>query len=217
MRINKFVAQATGLSRRAVDAAIGKGRITVNGVPAEAGQQIDTSDVVTLDKRPITPPVKTYTLILNKPVGYVVSRDGQGSPTVYDLLPSEYHTLKPVGRLDKDSSGLLLLTNNGELAHQLTHPSFEKEKVYQVELNKPLTSVDREAIEAGVELEDGVSHLGLGGKGAAWTVTISQGRNRQIRRTFAARGYIVIKLHRTQFGPYTLGKLAPGNCMTLGE
>src|SRR5438874_1726673 len=105
MRINKFVAQTTGLSRRTVDTAIEEGRVSVNSLPASAGQQIATSDVVTLDGRPITPVVKTLTLILNKPVGYVVSRDGQGSQTVYDLLPPEYHSLKPVGRLDKDSSG----------------------------------------------------------------------------------------------------------------
>lgn len=217
MRINKFVAQATGLSRRAVDAAIEAGKVDVNGMVAYPGQQVGADDTVTLDKRPITPGVKTITLILNKPVGYVVSRDGQGSQTIYELLPTEYHILKPIGRLDKDSSGLLLLTNNGQLAHEMTHPSFQKEKVYEVELDKPLTSSDQTAIESGVELEDGVSRLGLGRRGAAWTVTMSEGRNRQIRRTFAARGYRVVKLHRTQFGPYVLGELAPGKCMTLGE
>ncbi len=207
MRVNKYIAQATGLSRRAVDAAIKDSRVSVNGLPASAGQQIAASDIVTLDKRPITPDVKTVTLILNKPIGYVVSRDGQGSQTIYDLLPPEYHGLKPVGRLDKDSSGLLLLTNDGQLAHQLTHPSFQKEKVYEVVLDKPLESKDRSDIESGIELEDGVSRLSLSGEGAAWIVTMNEGRNRQIRRTFAARGYTVTKLHRIQFGPYKLNNL----------
>ncbi|HSX44149.1 MAG TPA: pseudouridine synthase [Candidatus Saccharimonadales bacterium] len=207
MRVNKYIAQATGLSRRAVDAAIKDRRVSVNGLPASAGQQIAASDIVTLDKRPITPDVKTVTLILNKPIGYVVSRDGQGSQTIYDLLPPEYHGLKPVGRLDKDSSGLLLLTNDGQLAHQLTHPSFQKEKVYEVVLDKPLESKDRSDIESGIELEDGVSRLSLSGEGAAWIVTMNEGRNRQIRRTFAARGYTVTKLHRIQFGPYKLNNL----------
>jgi 23S rRNA pseudouridine2605 synthase len=207
MRINKFVAQATGLSRRAADAAIAKGRVKVNGTVPVEGQQVSASDVVTLDDRSITPVVKTLTLILNKPVGYVVSRDGQGSPTIYDLLPAKYYGLKPVGRLDKDSSGLLVLTNDGQLAHELTHPSFQKEKVYQVELDKELQRADREAVEKGVKLEDGISALKLRGEGRKWTITMSEGRNRQVRRTFSAKGYTVTKLHRTQFGPYTLNTL----------
>lgn len=215
MRINKFVALATGLSRRAVDAAIAAGRVEVNGAAAEAGQQISTSDKVTLDKRPITPVVKTLTLILNKPVGYVVSRSGQGSTTIYDLLPEAYHHLKPVGRLDKDSSGLMLLTNDGQLAHQLTHPSFQKEKRYQIELNKLLSPHDKTAIETGVLLEDGPSALKLSGGGLNWTVTMHEGRNRQIRRTFAAQGYRVVKLHRTQLGSYKLNQLDPGNYLLL--
>ncbi len=217
MRINKYIAGATGMSRRAVDTAIADGRVTVNGQPADAGQQIGSSDEVMIDKRSITPAVKTLTLILNKPVGYVVSRDGQGSQTIYDLLPPQYHTLKPVGRLDKDSSGLLLLTNDGQLAHELTHPSFQKEKMYEVELDKPLMPRDQQAIESGVELGDGVSRLSLRGEGPAWIITMSEGRNRQIRRTFAARGYIVIQLHRTQFGPHTLENLAAGKFKTLSK
>src|SRR3954463_9519108 len=107
MRINKYVALATGKSRRAADAAIGEGRVLVNGQTPSTGQGVTTDDLVTLDSLRITPAVNTITIILNKPVGYVVSRDGQGSRTVYDLLPAKYHNLKPVGRLDKDSSGLL--------------------------------------------------------------------------------------------------------------
>src|SRR3990167_9874353 len=148
MRINKYVALATGMSRRAADAVIELGKITVNGQPATAGQQISSEDKVALDGKNINTSSKIQTIILNKPVGYVCSRDGQGSKTIYDLLPAELHNLKPVGRLDKDSSGLLLLTNDGELAHKLTHPSFQKEKVYEVELG-PLDETDKHNIELG--------------------------------------------------------------------
>jgi pseudouridine synthase len=149
--------------------------------------------------------------MLHKPVGYVCSRDGQGSKTIYDLLPTKLHQLKPVGRLDKDSSGLLLLTNDGELANRLTHPSFEKEKVYEISLDKPLARPDRAQIEQGVLLEDGLSKLQVKPLGNEhWQVTMREGRNRQIRRTFSALGYRLQALHRTQFGTYRLGRIAPG-------
>jgi 23S rRNA pseudouridine2605 synthase len=218
VRINAYIAQATGHSRRAADQLIEAGRIAVNGQPAHLGQVIQSDYTVTLDKRPITPAVKSLTIILNKPVGYVVSRDGQGSPTIYDLLPSEYQRLKPVGRLDKDSSGLLLLTDNGQLANQLTHPRYAKIKIYEVELDKALSADDRLFIEQGVMLEDGTSKLGLrqsGGPGRRWQITMSEGRNRQIRRTFAALGYAVTKLHRTAFGDYRLNRLALGEYRPL--
>lgn len=214
MRINKYIAQATGLSRRAADTAIDQGRVLVNGVEPEAGQQISNSDIVTLDKRPITPAVKTVTIMMNKPVGYVVSRDGQGSRTVYDLLPPELHSLKPVGRLDKDSSGLLLLTSDGTLAHQLTHPKFQKLKKYKIALNKDLSATDQQKItKTGVTLEDGVSKfelLPINNQPKEWKVEMQEGRNRQIRRSFEILGYSVVKLHRTHFGPYALGSLTPG-------
>jgi 23S rRNA pseudouridine2605 synthase len=147
--------------------------------------------------------------MMNKPVGYVVSRNGQGSPTIYSLLPLQYHKLKPVGRLDKASSGLLLLTNDGNLANDLTHPSKQKVKIYEISLNLPLQPLHRQMIsDHGIELEDGNSKLQLErreeGNDKDWTVTMHEGRNRQIRRTFGALGYDVTKLHRTQFGPYKL-------------
>jgi 23S rRNA pseudouridine2605 synthase len=207
MRINKYVAQATGLSRRAADAAIAQGRVQVNGNPPQTGQSITEGDTVTLDNRAITPDVNTITIMLNKPVGYVCSREGQGSKTVYELLPSEFHRLKPVGRLDKNSSGLLLLTNDGQLAQELTHPSHQKQKVYEVTLDKPLQPLHRQMIsDHGVSLEDGPSKFELEriNDDSSWRITMSEGRNRQIRRTFAALGYGVTSLHRTQFGPYRL-------------
>lgn len=166
-----------------------------------------------LDGRPITPAVKSLTILLNKPAGYVVSRDGQGSQTVYDLLPAEYHSLKPVGRLDKDSSGLLLMTNDGELANRLTHPRYAKEKVYEVTLDKTLAGEVIQSIRAGIQLEDGPSALQLkplDASGRRWQVTMSEGRNRQIRRTFGACGYKVKALKRVRLGPYSLNRLTDG-------
>jgi 23S rRNA pseudouridine2605 synthase len=207
MRINVFIAQATGLSRRAADQAVLERRVAIDGRPAQAGDQVSDTDRVTLDGQPIESTSGTTTIMLNKPVGYVVSRDGQGSQTVYDLLPPEYHRLKPVGRLDKDSSGLLLLADDGQLANQLTHPRYSKTKIYEVSLDKPLDDADRRAIERGIKLEDGPSALQLKAREAGqrdWQVTMSEGRNRQIRRTFAALGYTVTKLHRINFGDYGL-------------
>jgi 23S rRNA pseudouridine2605 synthase len=206
MRINRFVAQATGMSRRSADQVISAGRVTVDGETAETGSQTSDKNDIRLDGKPLRLP-DTITIMLNKPEGYVVSRDGQGSPTIYELLPPEYHTLKAIGRLDKDSSGLLLLTNNGELANQLTHPRYAKDKIYEIKLDKQLTPSDQSKIERGVELEDGLSSLqlkALGNTKSLWQVTMAEGRNRQIRRTFAALGHKIISLHRTQFGPYTL-------------
>ncbi len=211
------------MSRRAADEAIKTGRVIVNGKTASLGQQVIEGDKVSLNNRAITPAVKIRTIMLNKPVGFVCSRNGQDNKTVYDILPKNLHNLKSVGRLDKDSSGLLLLTNDGQLAHQLTHPSFQKQKVYEVNLNKPLLPKDKQAIETGVRLEDGISKLGLQQleiskqklarpliPNSSFLVTLSEGRNRQIRRTFAALNYKVTHLHRTQFGDYALGNLQSG-------
>jgi len=214
MRINKFIAFASQLSRRAADQAIADGRVLINGQPPVTGQTVTASDVVTLDEQTLTPRQTHTTISLHKPAGYVCSRDGQGSQTIYDLLPSELHHLNPVGRLDKDSSGLLLMTDDGDLANQLTHPKYVKDKLYEVSLDKPLTQEDVAAINNGVTLEDGISNLKLKAHGSDWQVVMHEGRNRQIRRTFAARGYTVVKLHRTKFGLTELTTLQPGKYRT---
>jgi 23S rRNA pseudouridine2605 synthase len=215
VRLNKYIALATGMSRRAADDAIAKGRVRIHDTPAGLGQQVDPKrGVVILDGKVLTPPKEPVTIMLHKPVGYVCSRDGQGSKTIYDLLPSTYHHLKPVGRLDKDSSGLLLLTNDGSLAYELTHPSFQKEKTYEIALDHSLSEADFATITTtGVRLEDGPSKLSLdsmNNSSTAWKVTMSEGRNRQIRRTFAALGYQVTTLHRIRFGPHILKDLPSG-------
>ncbi len=215
MRINRFVALATGMSRRAADKAIEAGQVNVNGLPAETGTQVTETDAVALNGKLLAAPTETQTILLNKPIGYVCSRNGQGSKTIHDLLPPELHVLKPVGRLDKDSSGLLLLTSDGVLANELTHPSRQKLKAYEVSLDKPLQPLHRQMIsEHGLQLEDGPSKLQLErqkeGDDRAWIVHMREGRNRQIRRTFAALGYRTVMLHRTHFGPYKLGDLRLG-------
>lgn len=212
MRINKYIAAGTPLSRRGADAAIAEGRVTRNGQTITQGIDVAETDVVTLDGQVIQPAVTMTTIMLNKPVGFVCSRNGQGSRTIYELLPPEYQQLNPVGRLDKDSSGLLLLTNDGQLAEQLTHPRYEKTKVYEVTLDHPLQPLSRQIItDHGVMLEDGRSQFQIErlveGDDTKWRITMHEGRNRQIRRTFAALGFTVTKLRRTHFGPYTLHDL----------
>ncbi len=217
MRLNQFIAHASGLSRRAADQAIADNRVTVNEHRAYIGQTVQLNDVVTLDGQVLNLPESHTTIMLNKPPGYVCSREGQGSKTIYKLLPEKYHSLKPVGRLDKNSSGLLLLTDDGELANRLTHPSFKKEKVYEVKLDKEVSKADFEQItKRGVELDDGPSRFKLVKiSGSEWKVIMSEGRNRQIRRTFQALGYAVSRLHRTSLGDYALGKLPAGECKVV--
>jgi len=215
MRINKWIATASTLSRRAADTAIANGRVWVNGKPAQTGQEVTDADTILLDSQPLQASHATQTILFNKPIGYVVSRDGQGSQTIYDLLPQELQSLNPVGRLDKDSSGLILLTNDGQLAQTLTHPKYEKIKVYEIRLGRALQSPHRQMIEQGIQLSDGPSNLILerlhGSDDRSWRIRMHEGRNRQIRRTFAALGYNITVLHRTAFGPYKLGTIQPGS------
>lgn len=218
MRLNKFVARGSGLSRRQADSCIEQGRVTVNGSIASVGRDVEPTDTVRLDSEIVRLP-ETTTLLLNKPAGYIVSRSQQGmTPTVYSLLPDYAYHLKPVGRLDKDSRGVLLFTNDGELAHRLTHPRFQKEKVYDVVLDQPLTRTDQQRLEEGVVVDsEYTSYLRLSetGEDTAWYVTVYEGRNRQIRRTFAVLGYDVIDLRRTRLGEYTISGVDEGEYTIL--
>ena len=215
IRLNKFLAERLGISRREADDAISAGKVLVDEKSAVLGMRIDKNSKVWYNGSMVPHDVGYTYLALNKPVGYVCSRKAQGdSKTIYELLPEKYKNLKTVGRLDKDSSGLILLTNDGDFAFQHTHPKFVKEKQYKVTLNRDLEPLHQQMIaDYGVDLPDGKSKLGLshlddGRK--RWLVTMSEGRNRQIRRTFAAVGYTVVKLHRIQFGKYKLSGLKPG-------
>lgn len=222
MRLNKFIALHKGLSRREADEYIEQGRVTINNAPISLGARVEEGDIVAIDNKPITPQATTYQYILfHKPIGYVCSRRAQGdAPTIYSILPEKLHALKPVGRLDKNSSGLLLLTNDGDFAHKMTHPSFYKQKSYTVLLDRDLQPLHQQMInDFGVHLEDGVSKLSLERRSDSnrteWAIIMHEGRNRQIRRTFAALGYDVVKLHRTNFGDYSLGDISPGSYISV--
>lgn len=224
VRLNKFLAESLGVSRRVADDLIAAGKVQVNNHPAVLGERIDKNDKVCYNGSIVSALADYAYLALNKPAGYVCSRKSQGdSPTLYELLPDKYHDLKTVGRLDKDSSGLILLTNDGNFAFRMTHPQFAKLKIYEVELDQPLEPLHQQMIaDFGLDLPDGKSRLGLArlekGEGALdtdgsrkfWRVMMSEGRNRQIRRTFGALGYTVVRLHRTDFGPYHLDGLDEG-------
>ncbi len=219
IRLNKFLALALGTSRRQADELIAKKRVRINDEVAIIGARVTPSDAIAVDGKSVAHDTAYVYLTLHKPVGYVCSRKQQGdSPTIYGLLPSKYHTLKPVGRLDRDSSGLILLTNDGDFALKMTHPRYTKVKRYEVTLDHALEPLHHQMIsDFGINLEDGKSQLGLERIDDArleWVVTMSEGRNRQIRRTFAALGYTVKRLHRTNLGVYALADLAPGDHRT---
>lgn len=215
IRLNKFLGANYGVSRREADDLIAAGKVIVNGKPAVLGARIFEDDEVLVEGKNILKKKLRY-FALNKPVNYVCSRKRQGdTPTIYELLPADMQELKSVGRLDKDSSGILLLTNDGDFAFQMTHPKFHKIKIYEVELDRDLQPLHRQEIaDFGINLPDGKSKLGLArledDSDKKWQVTMSEGRNRQIRRTFEAVGYKVVKLHRVSFGPYSLSGLKPG-------
>ena len=216
MRLNKFIAGASGKSRREADDLIAAGRVMIDGTVANLGARVPDGSIVALDGKPLSLPAARTLIALHKPVGYVSSRRAQAknATTLYELLPEKYRTLKTVGRLDSDSSGLILLTDDGDLAFQMTHPKFSKTKVYQVRIDKPLEPLHQQMIaDFGINLPDGRSKLILekiDDDRRHWRVIMHEGRNRQIRRTFSAVGYDVCELHRTNFGNFAIGNLKPG-------
>ena len=214
--LQKILAQRSELSRRKAGDAIKAGRVILNGKTAQLGDRFATGDELLLDNKALAARAMT-TIMLNKPVGYECSRKPHGAnPSVYELLPPEFQQLNNVGRLDVESSGLLLFTNDGNLTQALTHPSHQKQKVYRVTLDKPLTPEHVKTITTGgVSLDDGPSVMKLKGSDKNWQVVLTEGRNRQIRRTFARLDYEVRSLHRTQTGEYHLGDLPPGKIETI--
>lgn len=212
MRINQFVASSTGLSRRAADTKIAEGRVLVNGHPAMLGQPVQAGDSVTFDGLDLKPRSTQTYVILHKPEGYISSRTRQSDdPTLYELLPEKYHTLRIAGRLDRDSSGLIILSDDGPFIQKLTHPSADKTKRYELTLESALSDTDRLTLERGVPLTDGISRITIKSVvGKTVIVSLSEGRNRQLRRTFGALGYTITKLHRTNVGPFAIDGLARG-------
>lgn len=219
MRLNKYVAENTLLSRRKADVAIQEGRVLVNDKPPELGQVVTANDQVKLDGRKVTQKTsQSVTLLLNKPVGYVCSKNGQGARTIYSLLPKQYLHLNIAGRLDKDSSGLVVLTNNGDLLQELSHPSNKKQKIYEVTLAKPLNPTDIDLILKGIDIGDptpsqfkAVQHL----DGTTYQVVLEEGRNRQIRRTFKAINHDVTSLNRLKLGDFSVSAIEPGKFIVI--
>jgi 23S rRNA pseudouridine2605 synthase len=216
LRLNKYLALRLGISRREADNLIDQQKVTVNGEGATLGARFSGGDIIAVDGIELHGTTEYEYLALHKPSGYVCSRKKQGdNPTIYELLPASYHHLKTVGRLDRDSSGLILLTNDGDFAYHMTHPSFFKIKIYNVRLESDLSPLHQQMIsDYGIKLEDGPSKLQLERMNEtdrkSWIVTMHEGRNRQIRRTFGSLGYTVAKLHRTNFGNYSLGDIPVG-------
>lgn len=217
LRLNKYLALQLGISRREADNLIALKKVTINGQIITLGARFKEGDKIVVDGKPVKAGVKYEYVALNKPAGYVCSRKQQDdNPTIYDLLPASMHHLKTVGRLDIDTSGLILLSNDGDFTFHMTHPSFFKTKIYQVRLDHSLEPLHQQMIsDHGINLEDGVSKLQLErlndeNDRKNWIITMHEGRNRQIRRTFGSLGYTIIKLHRTNFGNYSLGDIQPG-------
>lgn len=215
------------MSRRAADICIDQGRVLINGKVATLGNVIDASrDVIKIDDSQVSQDKKRYTyVVLNKPIDYICSRKQQGdTPTIYNLLPREYQSLKVAGRLDKDSCGLVLLTDDGDTIFKLTHPKFGKKKVYIVSLNKTLTAEHKKQIEEGVLLDDGTSQFtveklndepGTKKRPNTYKVAMHEGRNRQIRRTFGELRYMVTHLQRVKMGPYEINDVPSGKYLQL--
>jgi 23S rRNA pseudouridine2605 synthase len=224
MRVQRFLARAGVASRRGSEDLMTAGRVRVNGeVVCELGARVDPLvDTVEVDGRIVTLASAPTYLMLNKPAGYVTTmNDPQGRPTVADLVPRDPAGLFPVGRLDRDTTGLLLFTTDGDLAYRLLHPRFHVEKVYRVSVEGRPSREALDALTSGVELDDGLTipaHVRLvdSGPPAEAEIAIREGRKRQVRRMFAAVGHPVISLHRASFGPILLGDLAPGATRHLG-
>ena len=222
MRLAKYLAHAGVASRRAAETVIAAGRVSVDGeIVLDPARAVDEHNRVIVDGRALDGLEARVLYALNKPLGVVsTARDPHGRPTVLELVPAEGLRLYPVGRLDADSSGLILLTNDGGLANRLTHPRFEVEKTYRATLGgAPVGDGVLRALRRGVELEDGptaparVRRIGMG----LIEITIHEGRNRQVRRMCEAAGRPVLALERVAFGPLRLGGLAAGEHRRLTE
>jgi 23S rRNA pseudouridine2605 synthase len=218
MRLNRYLAQSGVASRRAVEEVILAGRVAINGaVCTELGRQVAPTDSVKVDGKLVRPAESIYVL-LNKPVDYVTTRsDDRARPTIYQLLPKNLHQLAHVGRLDIDSEGLLILTNDGELTLRLTHPRYKMPKEYLVTLDREFEMADVSKVKKGVYLSEGRARFDSLTKlnSRQVRVILTQGITRQIRRVFAAVGYKVRKLQRTKIGPLFDSALKPGEYRML--
>lgn len=224
IRLQKVLAAAGFASRRGAEDLIRAGRVTVNGKQAGLGDKADpTQDEIALDGERIRLERPLY-WVVNKPNGLVTTvRDPHGRPTVMQLLPEGVGRVHPVGRLDRDSSGLLLMTNDGDLTQKLLHPSHESEKEYHVVVKGQIEARTLERLRRGVRLEDGPSApVGVGSvrfdpdtERSTLLLTLTEGRKRQIRRMLLQLGHPVRRLTRVRIGPLKLGRLSPGSARPL--
>jgi 23S rRNA pseudouridine2605 synthase len=211
VRLNAYLARAGVASRRKADELIKAGRVTVNGARGELNTFVESRDIVEVDGRRVRKQRLTY-LLLNKPAGTVTTaRDPQGRPTVVDLVPREPRVV-PVGRLDADTTGALLLTNDGELAHRLAHPRYGVEKTYVVEVEGTPSDDALRELESGVDLDDGRTAPARVRRLAKHRLelTIHEGRNRQVKRMLDAVGHPVQSLHRSVYAGLRVEGLEPG-------
>jgi 23S rRNA pseudouridine2605 synthase len=211
MRLNAYLARAGVASRRKADELIKADRVRVNGEPGQLNTVVDPTDSVEVDGRPVTPQALAH-LLLHKPSGVVTTAsDPQRRRTVVELVPREPRVV-PVGRLDADTTGALLLTNDGELANRLAHPRYGVEKTYVVDVEGAPTDTTLERLRSGVELDDGPTAPARARRLGESTIelTIHEGRNRQVKRMLDAVGHPVTRLHRSAYAGLTLEGLEPG-------
>ncbi len=217
--MQRLIARAGIASRRAAEDLIRRGRVRINGRVAQLGDRVEPGDDVRVDGKQVSEPQDHVTYVLNKPAGYVTTaRDERGRATVFDLLPPT-PGLHAVGRLDRDSEGLLLLTTDGDLTLRLTHPRYELEKEYRVWTKEGrLDGVTLKKLLAGIELDDGIAaaRSARPAPGGA-VVVLTEGRKREVRRLFKVLGYPVERLVRVRVGTLKLGDLAPGAFRELSE
>jgi 23S rRNA pseudouridine2605 synthase len=216
MRLNAYLARAGVASRRGAEDLIRTGRVRVNGEVAGLATFVEPRDTVEVDGRPIEPEPLTYVL-LHKPAGVVTTaRDPQGRPTVVGLVEHE-RRIVPVGRLDADTTGALLLTNDGPLAHRLMHPRYEVDKVYEAEVEGEPSDEALAQLAEGVELADGTTSPARADRlgPSRIELTIHEGRKHQVKRMLEAVGHPVSRLHRSRYAGLTLDGLAPGEWREL--